>query len=275
MCKFCDSKKEKRVLSYDNHDSMNIYCGQYQGVSVSADISMKGNMLILAGHGSYRSRSDCYYEDEGLDCDSEGAENSPEEYIKIEYCPFCGKKIESTEYEKRKTNDELQLLKYKLKKTEEKIDRLGLHVSFTFVAKGDKYEKARNMVWKDFEADCKLIPITLETILKEFGNLKAHIRYGTMDSYGYSTVDYKSCPKFNPKEGVKFNGSGFGEFHGYTYSITNEQYEMLISMGLVKGNKTKLNKMVEKRIKLKEDVEKMKKRIKILEVELKKYKNGK
>lgn len=275
MCKFCDSNKEKRVMSYDNHDSMNIYCGQYQGVSVTANLSMKGNMLALAGSGSYRSRSDCYYEDEGLDCDSEGAENSPENYIKIEYCPFCGKKLDSTEYEKRKTKDELDFLKYKLKDTEEKISRLGLHAYFTFVAKGDKYEKAKSMVWKDFHADCKLIPITLDTILKEFGNLKVHIQYGIMDEYGYFRGSYDPCPMFNSKEGIKFNGASFGEFHGKTYSITNDDYEMFINMGLIKGNKTKLNKMVEKNSKLKEGAEKMKKKIKSLEVKLKEYKNGK
>ena len=90
-----------------------------------------------------------------------------------------------------------------------------------------------------------------------------------MDEYG------GICPRFNSKEGVKFNGSAFGEFHGNTYSITNDDYEMFISMGLIKGNKTKLNKIEEKQAKLKEDAEKIKKRIKILEAELKLYKNGK
>ena len=92
MCKFCDSKKEKNVLLYDNHNSMNIHYGQYQGVHVNASLTLKGNMLILNGSGNYRSRSDCYYEDQGLDCDGEFSKNASDEYIKIEYCPFCGKK---------------------------------------------------------------------------------------------------------------------------------------------------------------------------------------
>ena len=75
MCKFCDNNKSKKILSYDNANSMNISYGQYQGVNIYASLSMKENMLLLEGSGSYRSKSDCYYDDE-LDCNSEYANNS-------------------------------------------------------------------------------------------------------------------------------------------------------------------------------------------------------
>lgn len=43
---------------------------------------------MLDANGSYHSKSDCYYEDEGIDIDNENAINSKAEYIKIKYCPF-------------------------------------------------------------------------------------------------------------------------------------------------------------------------------------------
>lgn len=268
MCKFCDSKKEKDVLSYDNYDSMNICCGQYQGVNVIANLSIKGNMLTLRGGGSYRSRSDCYYENEGLDCDNEPSSDSPGNYIKIEYCPFCGKKLESTEFEKKKTKDEIEITKCKLKEAKDILSCKGLHVYFTFNAKGDLYEKASEMIWKDFDGDAKMVPLTLETILKEFGNLKAHIMYGKNDGdYWYGN---DPSPAFNPKDGIKFSGSSYGEFYGTIYSLTEEQYYMLVDMGLVKRNEAKLQGVRNKQAKIQSNIDKFKKKLDTLNKELKK-----
>lgn len=66
---------------------------------------------MLDANGSYHSKSDCYYEDEGIDIDNENAINSKAEYIKIKYCPFCGKEIKSVLYGKTKANDEIAKLK--------------------------------------------------------------------------------------------------------------------------------------------------------------------
>jgi hypothetical protein len=248
---------------------MAIYCGQYQGVNVMADLSMKGNMLILNGSGSYRSRSDCYYEDEGLDCDNEGAEQTKGSYIKIEYCPFCGKKLESTDYEKNKLKDTIEAVKCKLERAKVKLALCGLRVNFTFVAKGDLYEKAKDMVWKDFTGKCELLPIKLETILKEFGNLKAHIIYGRVHEYDY-VGDFTPAPALNMEEGIKFSGAGFGEFHGYTYCITEEQYEMMIDMGLCKKNAAKLKKIKEGHVKYQEEVKSLEMKLDELKKKLKK-----
>ena len=266
MCKYCDTIKEKSLLSYDNSDSMNVSYGQYQGVNVVADLSMKGNMLVLNASGSYRSTSDCYYEEEGLDCDSKQSEDSPGSYIKIKYCPFCGKELNSTTFDKKKLEDDIELIKYKLEKAKNKLAFAGLRVTFTFTAKGDLYDKAKDMVWKDFYVGCKLLPVKLETIIKEFGTLKAHIIYGrNHDGYYYN----KPCPAFNPEEGVMFNGSAFNEFHGYTYSITEEQYDTLINMGLAKRNVNKLKDVKVKQAKYQEDVDKLNKKLNALKRELK------
>ena len=70
MCKYCNSGKEHLIVSYNNTDAMNLSFGQYQGVNVCGSLTMKGDMLMLSGSGSYRSHSDCYYEDNGVECDS-------------------------------------------------------------------------------------------------------------------------------------------------------------------------------------------------------------
>lgn len=267
MCKFCSPKGGKDLMFYDNRDSMNISYGQYQGVNVMASLLMKGNMLVLSGTGSYRSESDCYYEDEGLDCDSEGSTNSNSVYLKIAYCPFCGKKIESYEFENRSINDKIVVLEDKLEDKKAKLARIGLHARFSFVARDeDLYKKARDMVWEKFKGDCKLIPLKLETILKEIGNLKVQILYGlTNDSYYRSY----SCPAFDPEEGVKFDGANFGEFHGRLYSITEEQYHMLADMGLIKENLTKLDSMRTKGIKYQREIDETIKKIAELKKNLK------
>lgn len=249
MCKFCDSNKEKYVLSYNNHSSMNIYCGQYQGVYVNADLKMKGNMLMLSGKGSYRSRTNCYYEDEGLDCDDdEEAKTSPAKCIKVEYCPFCGKKLESTEFEKKQTKQMINSITNKLKTTKKKNT---LYAKFTFIAKGDIYEKAKNMVWEKHNdgSNTTYIPVKLETILKEFGNLKCRLIYG-------NNTYYEPIP-FDPNKGVQFSMVRFNEFQGPPYIITGEQYGILADMGLVKKDNNKVTKMKEKQRKCQEEIQKM------------------
>ena len=260
MCKFCDSKKEKEVMSYDNYESMNIYCGQYQGVNVVANLSMKGNMLILNGSGSYRSRSDCYYENEGLDCDNEHSEDSNGNYIKIEYCPFCGKKLESNEFEIKKTKDEIDAVKYKLEAVKEKLSSITIKVDFSFKTNDEaSYDKAEKMLWKDFVIGAKIESIKIETILKEFGNLKAHVSYN----------DLCDCQEFAFDKGIKFRGSSRGEFYGYSYSITEEQYDTLVDMGLIKRNDIKLAGIRNKKAKVQEMVDKLNNKLISLQKKLK------
>ena len=260
MCKFCDSKKGKEVMTYDNYGSMNIYCGQYQGVNVVANLLMKGNMLTLNGSGSYRSRSDCYYENEGLDCDNEHSEDSNGSYIKIEYCPFCGKKLESNVVEIKKTKDEIDAVKHKLEVMKKKLSSITIKVDFSFKANDEaSYKKAEKMLWEDFGIGAKIKSLTLETILKEFGNLKAHVSY----------TDLRDCQEFEFDKGIKFCGSSRGEFYGYVYSITEEQYDTLVDMGLIKRNDIKLASIRNKKAKVQEEVDKLNNKLISLQKKLK------
>lgn len=93
MCKFCESKKPVQISKYDNRDAMNISYGQYQGVNVESFLYMHGSMLILDGWGSYRSPSDCYYEDWGLDINNKNSKDSQAQITRIKFCPFCGRDL--------------------------------------------------------------------------------------------------------------------------------------------------------------------------------------
>ena len=212
-------------MSYDNYKSMNICYGQYQGVNVVANLSMKGNMLTLNGSGSYRSRSDCYYENEGLDCFNEHSEGSNGNYIKIEYCPFCGKKLESNEFEIKKTKDEIDVVKHKLEAVKEKLQSITIKVDFSFKTNDEaSYKKAKEMLWEDFIIGVKIKPIKIKTILEEFVNLNAHVSYN----------DLRDCQEFAFDKGIKFCGSSGYKFYGPVYSVTEEQYDTLVDMGLIK-----------------------------------------
>lgn len=272
MCKFCDSNKEKNVLSYDNHDSMNIHCGQYQGVHVNASLTIKGNMLILNGSGNYRSRSDCFYENEGLDCDGEFSENASDKYIKIEYCPFCGKKLESTEFEKKNTKDKIETIKAAIKKENSRFKNLKLQACFTWIVEGNSIiERVYKMAFGDEDhSGNKRISIPLNTILKEGGNLKIRILYGE------NTCTPYNIPPFNPEEGIVFSGAYCdykkekGEFYGDYYALTDEQYDMLVERGLIKRNDKKFNELKVKYTKCKESIDKLEKKFEQLKNELKK-----
>ena len=260
MCKFCESKKEKEMMSYDNYRSMNICCSQYQGVNVFASLSMKGNMLTLRGNGSYRSHSDCYYDSEGLDCDNEASKSSNGYYIKIEYCPFCGKKLESNEFEIKKTNDEIDAVKHKLEEAKEKLPSIAIKVYFSFKVNDEaSYKKAKEMLWEDLIISVKIKPIKIETILKEFGNLKAHALYD----------DLYDCQEFMPDKGIKFYGVSNREFFGYVYSITEEQYDALVDMGLINRNAIKAAGVRNKKAKIQKEIDKLNNKLISLQKKLK------
>ena len=117
------------------------------------------------------------------------------------------------------------------------------------------------MVWKKHNdgSDTTKIPVKLETILKEFGNLKCRLIYG-------NNTYYEPIP-FNPKKGVQFSIVRFNEFQGPPYIITGEQYDILAEMGLVKKDNNKVTKMMEKQRKCQEEIQKMENKL----VELKAY----
>ena len=138
MCKFCEDKNGCNILWYSNRSSMNVYCGQYQGVGANASLNMIGNMLELHANGSYRSQSDCYYESEGLEIDDKYSANAKPSYMKISYCPFCGRKLESKIFEKTILQDQIQELEVELQSRKEKLNKLHICIRFDWNYPGKK-----------------------------------------------------------------------------------------------------------------------------------------
>lgn len=237
MCKYCNSGKEHQIVSYDNTDAMNVSFGQYHGVYGS--LTMKGDMLMLSGSGSYRSHSDCYYEDNGVECDNECSQQSKPAYVKIKFCPFCGKKLDSHEYEKRKTRDEIKRRKKSLKMIKNKLDGISVLVSFTFETTNNNYVKAENIVWPENKSGTK---VPLETLILKFGNLTASVEYMTKES---NYIHRGKTPKLDFDKGIRFHYSEEGKFFSYTYSLDEMSYGRLVDMGIIKKDEGKLKKVAD------------------------------
>lgn len=278
MCKFCDNLIKTNLMHYDNHDAMGISYGQYSGVNVQANLYINGNMLILDGNGSYRSRSDCYYEDAGLDIDNERAHNSNADYIKIKYCPFCGKEIKSVLYEKTKTNDEIIELKDKLKELKKDLNYSNMFISFEWSLNKrtpeeiDKIiEKHRKEVeaqgwkfvneegWRDSELyygyDEKYFdnPLTLKELKEKFSNVKGNIIYGDVRE----ECKYGDLPdKFTLDTKIRSRGFFRPTYYGRDYILTDKMYEKLAELGYIQKNDSKYNAMIKNREKIKKEIEK-------------------
>jgi hypothetical protein len=165
------------------------------------------------------------------------------------YCP-----------KEKKTKDEIDIVKYKLESAKEKFSSVTIKVDFSFKTNDEaSYKKAEGMLWDDFIIGAKIKSLTLETILKEFGNLKAHVSYD----------DLHDCQEFAFDEGIKFRGSSRGKFYGYSYSITEEQYDTLVDMGLIKRNDIKLAGIRNKKAKVQEMVDKLNNKLISLQKKLK------
>lgn len=292
MCEFCDNIIKINLMHYDNHDSMGISYGQYSGVNVQSNLYINGNMLILDGNGSYRSRSDCYYEDAGLEINNERAHNSKADYIKIKYCPFCGKEIKSVLYEKTKTNDEIIELKDKLKELKTDLDYSNMFINFEWSLNKRTPEEIDKMVeeyrkevegkgWKFTGAksyaesiqyygyDEKYFdnPLTLKELKEKFSNVKGDIIYGNVredDRFG-------DLPdKFTLDTKIRSHSYFRPTYYGRTYILTDEMYEKLAELGYIKKNDSKYNAMIKKREKIKNEIEKTKNKLN----ELKEYLNS-
>ena len=291
MCKFCDNLDKTNLMHYDNYDSMGISYGQYSGVNVQSNLYINGNMLILDGNGSYRSRSDCYYEDAGLEINNERAHNSKADYIKIKYCPFCGKEIKSVLYEKTKTNDEIIELKDKLKELKSDLDYSNMFISFEWSLNERTPEEIDKMVEeykngstkddyrpivsvyresiKYYGYDEKYFdnPLTLKELKEKFSNVKGDIIYGNIredDRYGDLPDKFTLDTKI--RSGSYFRPT----YYGHTYILTDEMYEKLAELGYIQKNDSKYNAMIKKREKIKKEIEKTKNKLN----ELKKYLNS-
>lgn len=279
MCEFCDNLDKTNLMHYDNHDSMGVYCGQYSGVNVQSNLYIKGNMLILDGNGSYRSRSDCYYETEGLEIENERAYDSKANYIKIKYCPFCGKEIKSVLYEKTKTNDEIIWLKNKLKELKTDLDYSNMFINFKWSLNKRTPEEIDKMVeehkkeveaigWKftNIESYIEGIqyygyiekyydnPLTLKELKEKFTDVKGDIIYGDVredDRYGDLPDKFTLNTKI--RSGTYFRPT----YYARTYILTDKMYEKLAELGYIQKDDSKYNDMIKKRETIKKEIEKV------------------
>ena len=280
MCKFCDNISKINLMHYDNHASMGISYGQYCGVNVQSNLYINGNMLMLDANGSYRSKSDCYYEDEGIDIDNENALNSKAEYIKIKYCPFCGKEIKSVLYEKTKTNDEIVKLKNKLKELKNELDYSTMFINFEWKLKkrtpeeinkileehkkevetnGGKFTNEKyyleRIQYYDYTEKYYDNPLTLKELTEKFADIKGDIIYGDIREYGI----YGRLPdKFTLDTKIHSSSYSHPTYYACTYILTDKMYEKLAELGYIKKNDSKYNAMVKKREKIKEEIKKTK-----------------
>lgn len=249
MCKYCNNLK-KELASYDNTDSMNISYGQYRGLHIWSDLYIHGNALILSADGSYRSASDCYYEDWGLDCDNEPAMQCKDSYIKIKYCPFCGKKIESKIYELMKANEALNEATEKRDNLNNKLKNNGLFVEF---------------VLETNEEDDVTNKYTIEELVSKFNKVKCSL---------YTNGFYFNKDKiFEKSSKIKFSCYDKPKFYSIVYGISVEDCEYLASLGLIKKDEKKIESFVKKENKIFNDInnltdkiEKLKKEILILKL---------
>ena len=251
MCDFCDNIRAKILLEYDNRDSMNISYDQHSGVNVHANLNMKGNMLILHAGGSYRSRSDCYYESWDIECDNEYARPSSDVYIQIEYCPFCGKKIKSNLYEQESTKDEIKELKKSLKALEEDRKYANMFIRFSWVLRDNQ----------DF-VNCYETSHTIKELAEKFDNLKSSIQYGEDDEEDR----WGEFPKTLSLDTKIQSGSFFRPtFYGAAYFLPDEVYEQLSELGYIKPNDKKLKTLKNKQKKIEKKIQETKEKIKKLE----------
>ena len=292
MCKFCDNLTKTNLMHYDNRYAMGVSYGQYSGVNVQSNLYINGNMLILDGNGSYRSRSDCYYDAEGLDIENERAHDSKANYIKIKYCPFCGKEIKSVLYEKTKTNDEIIELKTKLKELKRDLNYSNMFINFKWslnkrtpeeidklVEEHRKEVEAQGWKFTNIESYVESIqyygyiekyyehPLTLKELKEKFTDVKGDIIYGDVREeckYGdlpdKFTLDTKICSYsyFRPT------------YYSHTYVLTDKMYGKLAELGYIQKDDSKYNDMIKNREKIKKEIEKVNNKLN----ELKEYLNS-
>lgn len=282
MCKICENTSsslyQHQILKYDNRQSMSVSFGQYKGVKVDSRLYLNGNMLIMGASGSYRSDFDCYYESQGLDIDDLKGSNSPDSYIKIEYCPFCGRKLDSTLYETTKAKDDIKELTREIDHLENELKKNQILIRFIFD------EPNRHEITEEFNINGKVHtqtrlvadtigyddknPITLEEIFKKYDNVQIHINLKGGKSRGYG---YVNDPEYKLDTPIKLNCSGMYQFWSYTYMITEKTYRQLGKLGYIKIDEEKLSilkkeqKDIETQIKTKKDkIKELKKYLKEL-----------
>lgn len=228
MCKCCESQASI-LMTFDNRRSMDVYCDQYQGVNVCAQLGMVGNMLELNGGGSYRSKSDCYYESEGLEIDNKYSKRARSSYLKIQYCPFCGKKLNSTVYEKTIATEQIELLQKELEKTKEdlKYYHLTMSIVWEYPNRKPKCDYWHIMQegkehWMDDEN------FTIEELVQKGAKISFEILYEA--EKGWDNPD-EALLNFEDK--IECNLVHYGQLESRWYIVTEETLDKLQKMKLL------------------------------------------
>ena len=250
MCKFCDTNKENFLVSYDNHKNMNVSFGQYQGVNVHGTVYMKGNMLSIACGGSYRSNFDCYYESEGLDCDSENSSNSEPSYIQITYCPFCGRKLDDTHiYEKQKIMDDIKNLENKLKWLEQDLRDYGLIITCHWYCNKRILHNVevwpgefRDRIEYDYIKYDNDNPLNIKEISETFPKVSINIYYGCPQK-DWDKHILPDLREFTLSTKLGFINYYEGKYNSVDYQITDEMYFKLIELGYITYDEKKYNEL--------------------------------
>lgn len=274
MCKFCDTDREKVIVSYDNRDSMNISYGQYQGVNVFGSVYMKGNMLSIGCSGSYRSDSDCYYDAEGLDCDNENSFDSNPNYIQLMYCPFCGRKLDNTHiYEKQKAKDDIKNLENKLMWLEQDLRDYSLIVVCDWFCNKrilhnveiwpGKFGDRTEYDYIKYDNDN---PLNFKEISEIFPKVYINIYYGCPQDDWNKYIRAK-LPQFTFYTKIKSNGYYSGTYSSCDYTLTDQMYFKLVKLGYIKHDEKKYNKLKNKQKEIQTKIINTKNKIK----ELKQY----
>ena len=274
MCKFCDTNKEKSLVSYDNYKSMNISYGQYQGVNVYGTVYMKGNMLSIGCGGSYRSHSDCYYDAEGLDCDNEPSSNSEPNYIQLMYCPFCGRKLDDIHiYEKQKTKDYIKNLENKLKWLEQDLRDYSLIITCHWHCNqrvlhnvevgpgkfGDRTEY-------DYIKYDNNNPLNINEISEIFPKVSINMYYGCPQNDWNKRI-LANLLEFTLNTKIRYTSYYNGEYNSNDYQITDKMYFQLVELGYITHDEKKYNELKNIQKEIEEQIKEKKAKIK----ELKKY----
>jgi len=233
MCQYCNNNKDHQLMHYDNRSSMNVYYGQYQGVMVASSLVMKGNMLMMSAGGNYRSRSDCYYEDMGLDCDGQGANRGKAACIKIKYCPFCGKELNSKVFENKSVQDKIDKAKEELNVLKRQLEKTTLYAIFRFPVDKRKANKLNEIIGKQ-------IPMGLEELYNFFGAVKVDVKFIAQTFTPMQIVDGKLVLSTGD---TKYAST-------YPYALTDEQYMRLGELSYLIVDIDKLSKLRMKRIHL-------------------------
>lgn len=224
--------------------------GQLAGVRVYSNVSMQGNVLFLDASGSHRSNSDCYYEDQGIECENERAERSVESYIKIKFCPFCGRELDSNLYEVLQLRKKKKQIEKKLKAIKDKLP--GRKILCQFVMKDYPFSRSR---FDDPFADPEIDDTTIGEIAK-FKSVKPYVYYG-VDHYNVETETLKEDTAIKLRARKWNFNTRLAEVFTSCYVIDEDIYAKLVELKLIKRDEKKLKEFNEENEKLQTDLKKL------------------